>query len=80
MLQITMNYAEILLLVTGLLLITKSLFQYGKRTRDWSGLAMMIVKRVGMDTAEYRWYRLGVSYFVAGVVIRIANMIFWPQM
>ena len=80
MLQTTMNYAEIVLLVTGLLLIAKSMFQYGLRTRDWSGVAIMIVKRVGMDAAEYRWYRFGVSCFVVGVIIRIANMIFWPQL
>ena len=79
MLQTTMNFAEIILLVTGLLLIAKSMFQYGLRTRDWSGVAIMIVKRVGMDAAEYRRYRLGVGCFVVGVVIRIANMIFWPQ-
>ena len=80
MLQTSMNYAEILLLVTGILLIAKSIFQYGQRTRDWSGIAIMIVKRVGMDAAEYRWYRFGVGCFIIGVAIRIVNMIFWPQL
>ena len=78
MLEITMNFAEMILIVSGLLFIAKSALQYGKRTTDWAGIAKMFYKRVGMDTAEYKWYRLGVSCFVFGVVVRIVNLTFWP--
>lgn len=78
MLETTMSFAEMILIVSGLLLITKSVMQYGKRTSDWSGVVKMFYKRVGMDTAEYKWYRLGVSCFVVGVIVRVVNLIFWP--
>ena len=78
MLETTMRFAEILLIASGLLFIAKSIAQYGKRTSDWSGVAKMFYKRVGMDTKEYKWYRLGVGCFVVGIVVRIVNLTFWP--
>ncbi|GAB3526648.1 hypothetical protein GCM10027342_30830 [Photobacterium alginatilyticum] len=78
MLETTMSFAEIVLIISGLLFITKSVMQYGKRTSDWGGIVKMFYKRVGMDTAEYKWYRLGVSCFIVGVVVRIVNLTFWP--
>ncbi|MGF1729201.1 hypothetical protein L4D19_06375 [Photobacterium kasasachensis] len=78
MLETTMGIAEMVLIISGLLFITKSVMQYGKRTSDWGGVVKMFYKRVGMDTAEYKWYRLGVSCFVIGVVVRIVNLTFWP--
>jgi hypothetical protein len=80
MLQATMGFVEVILLVTGVLFIAKSMFLYVKRTKDWSGVAVMVIKRVGMDAHEYRCYRFGVSCFVVGVIVRIVNMIFWPQL
>ncbi|MCG7587017.1 hypothetical protein [Photobacterium sp. OFAV2-7] len=76
--ETTMSFAEMVLIISGLLFITKSVMQYGKRTSDWGGVAKMFYKRVGMDTAEYKWYRLGVSCFIVGVVVRIVNLTFWP--
>jgi len=78
MLETTMSFAEMILILSGLLFIAKSVIQYGKRTSDWSGAIKMFYKRVGMDTAEYKSYRLGVSCFVIGVAVRIVNLTFWP--
>lgn len=78
MLETAMTIAEILFITSGLLFTAKSIHQYGRRTSDWAGAAKMFYKRIGMDTAEYKWYRLGISFFVVGVLVRIVNLTFWP--
>ncbi|UTV30233.1 hypothetical protein [Photobacterium atrarenae] len=76
--ETTLQFAEIILIACGLMLITRSIFQYGKRTRDWTGVAKMFYQRVSMNVAEYKAYRLGVSAFILGVIIRIVNLTLWP--
>ncbi|UXI03930.1 CDK5RAP3 family protein [Photobacterium sp. TY1-4] len=78
MLETSLKIVEIMLIASGLLLITKSVFQYGTRTRDWSGVVKMFYKRVSMNVAEYKAYRLGVSAFILGVLVRIVNLTLWP--
>ncbi|OAN13166.1 hypothetical protein A3K86_16025 [Photobacterium jeanii] len=78
MLQTSLVVAEIVLLSLGVLMIIKSMAQFGQRTQNWLGVLTMFYKRVGMDIAEYRWYRLGVASFVLGVVLRIVNLTIWP--
>ncbi|WP_299012935.1 hypothetical protein [uncultured Photobacterium sp.] len=78
MLETITNVAEILLLVFGLMFITMGVGQYGWRTADWGGVVKMFYQRICMNTSEYKWYRLGVSSFVFGVIVRIVNLTIWP--
>ncbi|KMV31947.1 hypothetical protein L4D00_20740 [Photobacterium swingsii] len=78
MLQTSLSVIEMLLITLGVLMIAKSMLQFGQRTHNWLGVATMFFKRVGMNVAEYRWYRMGVASFVLGVVVRIVNLTVWP--
>ncbi|MGF1690944.1 hypothetical protein [Photobacterium kagoshimensis] len=79
MLQTSLSAIEMLLITIGVLMIVKSMLQFGLRTKNWLGVVTMFYKRIGMDVAEYRWYRMGVASFVLGVIVRIVNLVFWPE-
>ncbi|KLV05490.1 membrane protein [Photobacterium aquae] len=77
--QIGLMVTEYVLVAVGLSMLGRGIYLYGHRTRDWSGIAKMFYQRVGMLAGEYRWYQLGVSVFVLGVVVRIVNLMLWPS-
>ena len=78
MLQVSMAIGEYLLIMAGLAMTGAGIVLYGRRTHDWSGVVKMFYKRIGMSVEEYKWYRLGVSALILGVVVRVVNLIFWP--
>lgn len=78
MLQISMTVAEYLFLVAGVAMIGNGIILYGRRTNDWVGVLKMFYNRIGMSVEEYKWYKLGVSAVVLGVIVRIVNLTLWP--
>lgn len=78
MMAATMSVLETILIFAGIFMILRAIIRYGKRTNDWKGTLTMFFKRVPMKVDEFRWYKLGVSFVLFGIVIRVVNMTFWP--
>ena len=78
MLQVSMTVAEYLFILAGLVMVGNGIILYGRRTSDWTGVLKMFYNRIGMSADEFKWYRLGVALLVVGVIVRIANLTFWP--
>ncbi|WP_117234117.1 hypothetical protein [Vibrio maerlii] len=73
----TLFWLEKVLLVAGILSILTSMYMYGRRSSDWSGLVTMFFKRVQMNIAEYKWYRIGVALVLVAVVLKVALYTFF---
>ncbi|GAB6263949.1 hypothetical protein [Photobacterium sp. 53610] len=78
MFEIIAKTSEWVLLTVGLILLLTSMVTYGRRTKDWGGLATMFFKRISMTAKEYNFYRLGVASVVLGILIRMVNLTLWP--
>lgn len=76
----TLFWLEKAILIAGIVFILVSISQYGRRSRDWSGVVMIFFKRVPMSVNEYKHYRLGVAMVVMAVVLRIIVLTFWPSL
>lgn len=74
----TLNWIENITLLIGIGCILLSITQYGRRSSDWSGVVMMVFKRIPMNVAEYKWYRLGVALVIFAVVLRIIVLTLYP--
>ncbi|CAH0537503.1 hypothetical protein [Vibrio marisflavi] len=68
------------LLILGIAFILMSLFQYGKRSQDWKGIATVFFKRVPMSVTEFKWYRSGIFLVISAALIRIVVLSVWPSM
>ncbi|OEF27533.1 hypothetical protein [Vibrio rumoiensis] len=66
------------ILVVGVGLILTSLYDYGRRSNDWRGVATVFYKRVEMTVREFKFYKLGVSMVVFAIVLRIIALTLWP--
>ncbi|TKF28580.1 hypothetical protein [Vibrio kanaloae] len=76
--EVGLFWAEKGMLVLGALFVLTSIMQYGRRSNDWKGVITMFYKRIPMNIAEYKWYRLGIALLVFAVIIRFALLILWP--
>ena len=65
---------ENLLIGAGIICLLLAITQYGRRTSDWGGACVLFVKRIDLSVQEHKWYRIGVSSFFLGVVVRILNL------
>ncbi|CAK2034157.1 hypothetical protein [Vibrio crassostreae] len=77
--EVGLFWAEKGMLVLGTLFVLTSMMQYGRRSSDWKGVITMFYKRIPMNIAEYKWYRLGIALLVFAVIIRFALLILWPS-
>ncbi|MDD9197217.1 hypothetical protein PVK62_15425 [Aliivibrio sp. S3MY1] len=65
---------ENLFIASGVFSLLLAISLYAKRTADWGGACLLFVKRIDLSIQEYKWYRIGVSVFIIGVLIRILNL------
>ncbi|PQJ84574.1 hypothetical protein [Aliivibrio sifiae] len=75
--NVIVTILENLLIGIGIISLLFAITQYGRRTSDWSGACILFVKRIELSIQEHKWYRIGVSSFFLGVVVRILNLTFW---
>ncbi|MCP3698815.1 MAG: hypothetical protein GY920_09720 [Aliivibrio sp.] len=62
---------------SGIICLLLAISLYGKRTADWGGACLLFVKRIDLSLQEHKWYRIGVSLFFIGVLVRILNLTLW---
>ncbi|WP_417607202.1 hypothetical protein [Oceanimonas baumannii] len=74
-----LKLAESALLLTGLLLVLIGTWRYGRRRKDWLALPRIVFNRAkDLTLQEYRWLRYGGMLLFIGVLVRIANLTFYP--
>ena len=74
-----LKIAELLLLITGVLLVLTGSWRYGRRKKDWLALLRIVFNRAkDLTLQEYRWLRYGGMLLFIGVLVRIANLTFYP--
>ncbi|CAH8235782.1 hypothetical protein [Vibrio aestuarianus] len=78
--EVGLFWAEKGILLLGIIFVLTSITQYGKRSHDWKGVVTMFYRRIPMTIAEYKWYRLGISFIVFAVVLRIIVLTLWPSL
>lgn len=75
--NVIVTILENLLIGGGIISLLFAITQYGRRTSDWGGACILFVKRIELSIQEHKWYRIGVTSFFLGVVVRILNLTFW---
>jgi hypothetical protein len=75
---LTLFWLEKGLLTAGIIFILLGIVQYGRRSRDWSGIATMFYKRIPMSVDEFKHYRLGIALVVMAFVVKIVVLTLWP--
>ncbi|CED57271.1 hypothetical protein ACU5DF_01960 [Aliivibrio wodanis] len=75
--NVMVSIIEHLFIGVGILCLLLTITQYGRRTSDWGGACILFVKRIDLSLQEHKWYRIGVSALVLGVIVRIFNLTFW---
>ncbi|OCH14815.1 hypothetical protein A6E05_03770 [Aliivibrio sp. 1S165] len=75
--NVIVTILENLLIGIGVICLLLAITQYGRRTSDWGGACILFVKRIDLSIQEHKWYRIGVSTFFLGVVVRILNLAFF---
>ncbi|MDE1234988.1 hypothetical protein [Vibrio aestuarianus] len=78
--EVGLFWSEKGILLLGIIFVLTSITQYGKRSHDWKGVVTMFYRRIPMTIAEYKWYRLGISFIVFAVVLRIIVLTLWPSL
>ncbi|MBL1376297.1 hypothetical protein [Zobellella iuensis] len=70
---------EVLLLLAGVVLVLVGTLRYGGRKKDWLALPKIVFNRAkDLTLSEYQWLRYGGILLFAGVLVRIANLTFYP--
>jgi hypothetical protein len=78
--DLALYWLEKVILIIGILFILIGIIQYGRRSKDWSGVATMFFKRVPMSVDEFRRYRFGVALVILAVVLKIIMLTLWPNL
>ncbi|MBD1567494.1 hypothetical protein [Vibrio sp. S12_S33] len=78
--EVGLFWVEKGILLLGIIFVLTSITQYVKRSHDWKGVVTMFYRRIPMTIAEYKWYRLGISFIVFAVVLRIIVLTLWPSL
>lgn len=75
--NVMVTILENLFIASGIISLLLAISLYGKRTADWGGACLLFVKRIDLSIQEHKWYRIGVSLFFIGVLVRILNLTLW---
>lgn len=75
--ELLTDVGQKILISLGGLCILMSIVLYARRTSDIGGSVMLFVKRIEMSVNEYKWYRIGISSFVLGVVVKVIHLTLW---
>lgn len=81
MLMQTLSILEPAAFTVGLILVLTALFKYTQRTQDYQSVWRVLVNKLkdGFNIAEYKFYRAGLLVLSFGLIVRLANQIFFPS-
>ncbi|MBV7296658.1 hypothetical protein [Enterovibrio paralichthyis] len=78
MLPVIAHAAETVLLVTGIVALVRSAFQYASRTQNWRQLNVVLFQINSLSPSEMRWWYVAIVSLFLGAMLRVLSFAF-PQ-